>query len=130
MRCNAMRYELKYKVPVNFTFTIQKHLDSLTIYVKKPTEEVWREATIIKELIEFWGGMWRDCGGSRYKVVVKDEVTVADGEYSYQVCIPTTPSIQNYAMTSLRFITECDIKIETDRATYIFFVRYLNEFEM
>jgi hypothetical protein len=125
--------ELRYKVPVDFTFVVQRHIDSLEIQVKKPEERVWRKATIEKELLESWGGMWHDCGGSRYAIRVKHPdivLPIAIGEWSYQACTPRMPNIKNYAYTELRFTTECDVRIVTDEVTYVFFVRYLNEFEV
>jgi hypothetical protein len=126
-----MKCVLKYKVPVGFEFWLEKSIDSLEIYVKKPNEEAWKEAIVEKKVIESWGGMWKECGGSRYVVRVRHPdmaLPVAEGEYSYQACTPNVPQVKNYAMTELRFVTECDIKIEVDGVTYVFFVRYLNEF--
>jgi hypothetical protein len=126
-------WKLKYKVPVGFTYTIQKHIDSIEIKVKKPKENVWEEATIEKELLESWGGMWRDCGGARYLIRVKPKdgiLPVAVGEYSYQACVPSAPSIKNYAITELKFETPCDIRIIYNDVEITFFVRYINEFEV
>jgi hypothetical protein len=127
------RYVLRYKVPTDFEFTIQKHLDSVEIFAKEPEEKEWKKAEIVKELLESWGGMWRDCGGARYRIAikVKDRVLpVAIGEYSYQACIPGAPQVKNYAMTVLKFVTACDVMLKIDDMTYIFYVRYLNEFEV
>jgi hypothetical protein len=124
-------WKLKYKVPVGFTFTIQKHIDNIEIQVKKPEESEWKEAIIEKELLESWGGMWRECGGARYLVRVKPRdgiLPVASGEYSYQACIPSAPSIRNYAITELKFEMLCDVKIVYDDVEVTFLVRYINEF--
>jgi len=122
-------WKLKYKVPVGFTYTIQKHIDNIEILVKKPDESEWKEAIVEKEQIDTWGGMWHDCGGARYLVrVVKDRLLVAVGEHSYQACIPSVPSIRNYAITELRFEMPCDIKIVYDNVEITFLVRYINEF--
>jgi hypothetical protein len=129
----STRYELKYRVPVGFEFWLEKSIDSLEIYVKKPNEEAWKEAIVEKKVIESWGGMWKECGGSRYVVRVRHPdmaLPVAEGEHSYQACIPTAPKIKNYALTTLKFLTLCDMKIITNKVTYVFHVRYLHEFEI
>jgi hypothetical protein len=126
-----MKYVLKYKVPVDFSFIIQKHINSLKIFAKKPNREQWKEAIIEKKMLDSWGGMWRECGGATYKVTIKSEdsiLPVAEGIWSYQACTPNVSQVKNYAMTELRFVTECDMKIEVDDVMYVFFVRYLNEF--
>jgi hypothetical protein len=127
------KYELKYKVPVDFTFVVQRHIDSISIYVKRPEEKEWKEAIVEKELLESWGGYGSDCGGARYTVRVKHPdviLPIVIGEYSYQACTPRMPDIKNYARVELKFITQCDVRIATDKAIYTFFVRYLNEFEV
>jgi hypothetical protein len=126
-------WKLKYKVPVGFTWWVEKHIDSLDIYVKKPDTEKWEEAIVEKELVNSWGGYGRECGGARYAIRVKHPdivLSVATGEHSYQACIPSVPSIRNYAITVLRFEMPCDIKISYDNVEMTFLVRYINEFEV
>jgi hypothetical protein len=126
-------WKLKYKVPIGFVFTIQKHVDNLEIRVKKPEENEWKEAIVEKELVQSWGGYGSECGGSRYLVRVKprDEIlSVATGEHSYQACTPSAPAIKNYAVTEIRFEMPCDIKISYDNVEMTFLVRYINEFEV
>jgi len=125
-------WKLKYKVPVGFTYAIQKHIDNIEIKVKKPEEKEWKEVIVEKELLESWGGYYKECGGARYRFVIKAKdgiLPVAVGEYSYQACIPSAPSIRNYAITELKFETVCDVKIAYGNVEITFFVRYLNEFE-
>jgi hypothetical protein len=126
-------WKLKYKVPVGFTYTIQRHIDSIEIKVKKPEENVWREAIVERELLESWGGYGRDCGGASYKVRIKHPdivLSVAEGLWSYQACIPSVPNVKNYAITELKFEMPCDIRIIYDDVEVTFLVRYLNEFEV
>jgi hypothetical protein len=127
-----MKWNLKFKVPIGFTYTIQRHVNSLDIYVKQPDTETWEEVIVEKELLESWGGYGRVCGGARYLIKIKPKshwLPVAIGEYSYQACIPSMPSIKNYAVTELRFNSVCDIKIiHNDGTEIIFYVRDISEF--
>ena len=128
-----MMWKIKYKVPVGFVWTVQKHIDSLEIQVKKPEENVWREAIVEKELLESWGGYGRDCGGGRYAIKIKHPdiiLPVAEGVWTYQACIPTVPSVKNYAITELKFEMPCDIKIVYDDVEVTFLVRDISEFEV
>ena len=123
-------WKLRYKVPIGFTYTVRRHIDNIEIKVKKPEEkeEEWREAIVEKELLESWGGYYKDCGGARYRLVIKaKDDPVAVGEYSYQACVPTVP-FKNYAITELKFITPCDVRLTYGNVEITFFVRYLNEF--
>jgi hypothetical protein len=126
-----MKWSLKFKVPIGFTWRVEKHINSLTIYVKKPEAKEWEEVVIEKELVNSWGGYGRECGGARYLVRVKPKdglLPVAIGEYSYQACIPSAPSIKNYAVTEIRFVSICDIKIAFSNAEFVFLVRDTSEF--
>jgi hypothetical protein len=124
-------WKLKYKVPIGFTWRVEKHIDSLDIYVKRPEEKEWEGVIVEKELVNSWGGYGRECGGARYLIKIKPKshwLPVAVGEHSYQACIPSAPAIKNYAVTEIRFDSICDIKIFYDNVEVIFYVRDLSEF--
>jgi hypothetical protein len=126
-----VQWKLKFKVPVGFTWRVERHIDSLDIYVKKPEEKEWKEVVVEKELLESWGGYGRDCGGARYRIAIKpkDEfLPIALGEWSYQACTPTASPIQNYAITEIRFESVCDVKIVYSNVEITFLVRDTSEF--
>jgi hypothetical protein len=121
-----------YKVPKNFVFSIPKHIDNITIKIRENPNDEWRDAEVVKEVVESWGGYGKSCGGSRYLIRIKPKggYTVAIGEYSYQACIPTEPSVKNYVYTDIKFLWKCDIMIEYDNKRIIFHVTDLREFEV
>jgi hypothetical protein len=126
-----VQWKLKFKVPVGFTWRVERHIDSLEIRVKKPEEKEWKEVVVEKEVLESWGGMWRECGGTRYRIAIRPKdgfLPVALGEHSYQACIPSAPSIKSYAVTEIKFISICDIKIVYSDVEFVFLVRDTSEF--
>jgi len=44
-----MQWKLKFKVPIGYVWRVEKHVDSLEIYVKKPEEKEWKGVVIEKE---------------------------------------------------------------------------------
>jgi hypothetical protein len=122
--------KFKFKVPIGFTWRVEKHINSLAIYVKKPEAKEWEEAVIEKELVNSWGGYGSECGGATYRIAIKTKneiLPVAIGEWSYQACIPNV-KIKNYAITVLKFSSICDIKIVYSNVEITFLVRDISEF--
>jgi hypothetical protein len=132
-------WKLKYRVPIGYSHTFRWHIDSLAFFVKATDEKEseWKEAVVEKELITSWGGYGRECGGARYRILIKPPrdskklapyLPVAVGEYQYQACTPAASTIQTYAVTEIRFVSVCDVKIVYSDVEFTFLVRDTSEF--
>jgi hypothetical protein len=124
-----MRVKKVMKVPLDYVYTFPCHIDSLKMYYHDG--KGWKELKPLwKKVEEEWGGHGSECGGSKYWLVFgmngADILTI---DYQYQVCVPTEPSIRNYARTDVKFVRVGDVKIiDCQGNETVFKVRYLDEF--
>jgi hypothetical protein len=109
------------KAPV----TLYNNIHNLSFYVYDGGSKLWvnvksdywllpllKEEGIITTLVRFemetidsWGGLYAECGGNYYKFkIFKNDEVIAEGEASYNACIPGHDA--NYAYTEIKMLKE------------------------